>query len=86
MPDDKSQSRRIYVGLQEGVCAVSGQEVTRVSGDASLPWPTHPPGYPPAPWLEDEPIWRHMRPESTVAKEPSCTRIGRCEKNRVVAR
>ena len=35
MPEDKSQSRRIYVGLQEGVCAVSGQGDTWISGDVT---------------------------------------------------
>jgi len=35
MPDDKSQSRRIYVGLQEGVCTVSGQGDSWISGDVT---------------------------------------------------
>ena len=35
MPGDKSQSRRIYVGLQEGVCAVSGHGDTWIPGDVT---------------------------------------------------
>ena len=35
MPGDKSQSRRIYVGLQEGVCAVSGQGDTWITSDVT---------------------------------------------------
>ena len=51
MPDDKSQSRRIYVGLQEGVCTVSGRGIPGFPVK-SLPWLTHQLGYLPAPWLE----------------------------------
>ena len=35
MPGDKSQSRRIYVGLQKGVCAVSGHGDTWIPGDVT---------------------------------------------------
>ena len=35
MPDNNSQNRRIYVGLQEGVCAISGQGETWICGDVT---------------------------------------------------
>ena len=35
MPDNESQNRRIYVGLQEGVCAVSGQGETWICSDVT---------------------------------------------------
>ena len=35
MPGDKSQSRRIYVGLQEGVCTISGHGDTWIPGDVT---------------------------------------------------
>ena len=35
MPDNESQNRRIYVGLQEGVCTVSGQGETWICGDVT---------------------------------------------------
>ena len=55
MPEDKSQSRRIYVGLQEGVCAVSGQADTWISGDVT-PLAHASARLSATPWLEDEPI------------------------------
>jgi len=55
MPDDKAKAAESMWAFKKAfvpypATGIPGFPVT------SLPWPTHRPGYPPAPWLEGEPI------------------------------